>query len=36
VWRREPDGSWMFFRGMHFRNPPPTPPAAPSATSSGG
>jgi ketosteroid isomerase-like protein len=28
VWRREADGSWKFFRGMHFRNPPSTPPAA--------
>jgi ketosteroid isomerase-like protein len=23
VWRREPDGRWMFIRGMHFREPVP-------------
>ena len=23
VWRRERDGTWMFARGMHFRNSPP-------------
>lgn len=28
VWRREPDG-WKFFRGMHFRQPAPQPPANP-------
>lgn len=26
VWRREGDG-WKFYRGMHFRVPPPQPPA---------
>ncbi|WP_420128095.1 nuclear transport factor 2 family protein [Longimicrobium sp.] len=26
VWRREADG-WKFFRGVHFRVPPPQPPA---------
>jgi ketosteroid isomerase-like protein len=29
VWRREADG-WKFYRGMHFRVPPP-PPATPPA-----
>jgi uncharacterized protein (TIGR02246 family) len=24
VWRREPDGSWKFARGMHFRIPLPS------------
>jgi|GEM_PF-2523031 len=36
VWRREADGGWKLFRGMHFRNPPATPPALPSTTTSGG
>ncbi len=30
VWRREADG-WRFFRGMHFRVPPPQPAATPPA-----
>lgn len=25
VWRREPDGSWKFARGMHYRTPLPAP-----------
>jgi ketosteroid isomerase-like protein len=36
VWRREADGGWKFFRGMHFRNPPVTPPTPQSTTASGG
>ncbi len=36
VWRREADGGWTFFRGMHFRNPPATSPASPSSTGTGG
>lgn len=28
VWRREPDGSWKFARGMHYRTPLPADSAA--------
>ncbi|HJU87799.1 MAG TPA: nuclear transport factor 2 family protein [Gemmatimonadaceae bacterium] len=28
IWRREPDGRWMFVRGMHYREPEPAPSPA--------
>ena len=30
IWRREPDGRWMFVRGMHYREPEPA--TSPSST----
>ena len=29
VWRREPDGRWMFIRGMHYREPEPAGASSP-------